>query len=173
MLRPLMSKPPRKLDRIDLKILATMQTQGRITNLKLAEAVGLSASPCLERVKRLEAAGYIKRYIADLDLDLLARNVMVFAEVTLNNHTGEDYDRFERAIADLPEVVEAWSVGGGYDYLLKFVCSDIKDYQALSESLLNAGIGIDKFFSYVVIKPAKPFGGFPLTHLAEQDDTVD
>ncbi|MFD2261822.1 Lrp/AsnC family transcriptional regulator [Lacibacterium aquatile] len=168
-----MPKPPRKLDRIDLKILATMQTQGRITNLKLAEAVGLSPSPCLERVKRLEAAGYIKRYIADLDLDLLARNVMVFAEVTLNNHTGEDYDRFERSIADLPEVVEAWSVGGGYDYLLKFVCSDIKDYQALSESLLNASIGIDKFFSYVVIKPAKPFGGFPLTHLAEQDDTVD
>lgn len=165
-----MSKTPRKLDRIDLKILATLQLQGRITNLKLAEEVGLSPSPCLERVKRLEAAGYIRRYIADLDIDRLARNVMVFAEVTLKNHKGEDYDRFERAIADLPEVAEAWSVGGGYDYLLKFVCSDIKDYQALSESLLNADIGIDKFFSYVVIKPAKPFGGFPLAHLVAQDD---
>jgi DNA-binding Lrp family transcriptional regulator len=165
-----MSKPVRKLDRIDVKILATLQTEGRITNLKLAEEVGLSPSPCLERVKRLEAAGYIRRYIAELDLDRLARNVMVFAEVTLKNHKGEDYDRFDRALAEMPEVVEAWSVGGGYDYLLKFVCSDIKDYQALSESLLNADIGIDKFFSYVVIKNAKPFGGFPLAHLLARDE---
>ncbi len=160
-----MQKTIRKLDRIDLKILSTLQANGRITNLKLADQVGLSPSPCLERVKRLEAAGYIKRYHAEIDIDRLLRNVLVFAEVTLRNHRSEDYDRFEGAIAAIPEIIEAYSVGGGYDYLLKFVCTDIKDYQALSDGLLNADIGIDKFFSYVVIKPVKPYLGYPLAHL--------
>lgn len=163
-----MTRPLRKLDRIDLRILATLQLDGRITNLKLADQVGLSPSPCLERVKRLEAAGYIRRYLTEIDLDRLCRNVAVFAEVTLANHRADDYDRFEQAIAAVPEIVEAFSIGGGYDYLLKFVCSDIKDYQALSESLLGANIGIDKFFSYVVIKPVKPFSGAPLAHLLEK-----
>ncbi len=164
-----MVKSPRKLDRTDLKILGLLQTEGRITNLKLAERVGLSPSPCLERVKRLEAAGYIKRYAAEIDLDQLCRNVLVFAEVTLKSQRSEDYERFEGVIAKIPEVIEAYSIGGGYDYLLKFVCADVRDYQILSEKMINSDMGIDKFFSHIVIKPVKAYQGMPLTHLIDKD----
>ncbi|GFZ89832.1 Lrp/AsnC family transcriptional regulator [Elstera cyanobacteriorum] len=165
-----MAKTPRKLDRTDLKLLAALQTEGRITNLKLAEKVGLSPSPCLERVKRLEAAGYIKRYSAEIDLDQLCRNVLVYAEVTLKNQRSEDYERFESVIAKIPEVIEAYSIGGGYDYLLKFVCTDVRDYQILSEKMINSDVGIDKFFSHIVIKPVKAYAGMPLHHLIEKDN---
>lgn len=164
-----MGKSPRKLDRTDLKILSLLQTEGRITNLKLAEKVGLSPSPCLERVKRLETAGYISRYSAEIDLDLLCRNVLVFAEITLKNQRSEDYERFESNIAKIPEIIEAYSIGGGYDYLLKFVCGDVKDYQILSEKMINSDMGIDKFFSHIVIKPVKPYRGMPLAHLIDKD----
>lgn len=156
----------RRLDRIDIEIMATLQTQGRLTNLKLAELVGLSPSPCLERVKRLETAGYLKRYLAELDIDRLFPNVLVFAEVTLKNHDARDFEAFEAAMRDEPQIIEAYTVGGGFDYLVKFACADIKDYHVLSERLLAAQLGIDKLFSYVVIRQAKAFAGYPLDVLA-------
>jgi Lrp/AsnC family transcriptional regulator, regulator of ectoine-degradation genes len=166
-----MGKSPRKLDRIDLKILSLLQTEGRITNLKLADKVGLSPSPCLERVRRLETAGFINRYSAEINLDMLCRNVLVFAEVTLKNQRSEDYEHFESIIAKIPEIIEANSIGGGYDYLLKFVCRDVKDYQVLSEKMINSDMSIDKFFSHIVIKPVKSYNGMPLAHLI--DKTTD
>ena len=92
---------PAKLDRIDLKILAELQKNGRITNVDLAEAVGLSPSPCLTRVKRLEQAGYIAGYGAHLRLAKLGDTLTVFTEVTLADHHREDFIRFETAILSL------------------------------------------------------------------------
>lgn len=157
-----------KLDRLDLKILAALQDNGRITNLKLSDLVGLSPSPCLERVKRLEAAGYIRRYRAMLDLERLYAHVTVFAEVTMKNHAPEDFIRFEAAIASRPEIVEAHTVGGGFDYVLRVVCADIRRYHQLSDELLAAGLGVDKIASYVVIATAKEYTGYPLAELGGQ-----
>jgi DNA-binding Lrp family transcriptional regulator len=141
-----------KLDRIDLKILSQLQKNGRITNVDLAERVNLSPSPCLMRVKRLEKAGYISGYGAHLELSKLGDTQLVFTEVTLSDHRKEDFFKFESCIKKTDEIVECHLVSGGYDYLLKFVTRSVVHYQTLMESLLDQGIGIDKYFSYIVIK---------------------
>jgi DNA-binding Lrp family transcriptional regulator len=141
-----------KLDRIDLKILAQLQKTGRITNVELADAVGLSPSPCLTRVKRLEQAGYITGYGAQINLHKLGDFLTVFTEVTLQDHKSTDFARFEAKIRTVDEIIECHLVSGGYDYLLKFVTPGVGHYQALIEHLLESNIGIEKYFSYIVIK---------------------
>ncbi|WP_454831839.1 Lrp/AsnC family transcriptional regulator [Pseudoxanthomonas wuyuanensis] len=141
-----------KLDRIDLRILSHLQKNGRITNVELANAVNLSPSPCLIRVKRLEQAGYITGYSAQLDLSKLGDTLTVFTEVTLSDHHSDDFSRFEKAIRQVDEVIECHLVSGGYDYLLKFVARGVNHYQSLMEDLLERNLGIEKYFSYIVIK---------------------
>jgi DNA-binding Lrp family transcriptional regulator len=141
-----------KLDRIDIRILAHLQKNGRISNVELAEAVGLSASPCLVRVKRLEKAGYIAGYGAHIQMQKLGDTQMIFTEVTLADHRTSDFARFEAAIRKVDEIIECHTVSGGYDYLLKFVTRNVPHYQAIIERLLESEIGIEKYFSYVVIK---------------------
>jgi DNA-binding Lrp family transcriptional regulator len=141
-----------KLDRIDLRILSQLQRKGRITNVELADAVGLSPSPCLIRVKRLEKAGYIAGYGAHLELSKLGDIQLVFTEITLQDHRREDFVKFEAAIRNVDEIAECHLVSGGYDYLLKFVTRSVVHYQTVMEGLLERNIGIEKYFSYVVIK---------------------
>ncbi|CAN7609011.1 Lrp/AsnC family transcriptional regulator [Phenylobacterium sp. LjRoot225] len=141
-----------KLDRIDLKILAQLQKSGRITNVELADAVGLSPSPCLTRVKRLEQSGYIVGYGAQINLQKLGEFITVFTEVTLEDHRSSDFVRFESKIRTIDEIMECHLVSGGYDYLLKFVTPGLGHYQSLIESLLEGNLGIEKYFSYIVIK---------------------
>ncbi|MGE0718374.1 MAG: Lrp/AsnC family transcriptional regulator [Alphaproteobacteria bacterium] len=141
-----------KLDRIDINILAQLQRNGRITNVALADAVGLSPSPCLLRVKRLEEAGYIAGYAARIDLAKLGETVTVFTEVTLHDHKREDFVKFEAAIRTIDEIVECHLISGGYDYLLKFVTRGVSHYQEIIEGILDRNIGIEKYFSYIVIK---------------------
>lgn len=154
-----------KLDAIDLKILAALQRDGRLTKIKLAEEVGLSVSPCLERMRRLEKAGFIRGYNAEIDLSKLVSASKVFVEITLGGHTAADFERFENAIADVPEVVECHAIGGGMDYLMKVVATDIDHYQQVIEALLNANIGIARYFTYIVTKPVKRARGYPIQHL--------
>ena len=144
-----------RLDAIDLRILATLQREGRITKLALAERVGLSPSPCWERLKRLEKAGYIAGYRAEIALAKLGGVTTVMVEVTLKKHGFEDFQVFERAVRKIPEIVECLATGGGIDYLLKVVTADIDAYQRLIDELLTAGIGIDRYFSYVVTRTVK------------------
>ena len=144
--------PGPKLDRIDLKILAKLQQEGRITNVELADAVGLSPSPCLTRVKRLEKAGYITGYGAHVNFSKLGEYLTVFTEVTLSEHRQGDFSRFESRIAKLDEIVECHLVSGGYDYLLKFVARGVSHYQSIMEGMLESDYGIEKYFSYIVIK---------------------
>jgi DNA-binding Lrp family transcriptional regulator len=159
---------PPKLDRIDLNILAHLQRNGRISNVDLAEAVGLSASPCLSRTKRLESAGYVVGYGARLDLAKLGEVVMVFTEVTLTDHRRSDFARFEAAIATIDEVLECHLVSGGYDYLLKFVTRGVAHYQSVVEAMLDRGLGIEKYFSYIVIKSPLMKEHYPLGRLFDQ-----
>jgi DNA-binding Lrp family transcriptional regulator len=160
-----------RLDHLDLKILATLQTAGRITNLELAETIGLSATPCLQRVRRLETSGYINAYGAELDIDRLCSNIVVFTEMTLHNHRREDFLRFERTIQSIPQILNAYLVSGGYDYLVQFIATDILEYQSIVESLLDQELGIEKYFSYVAIKQVKRSRGYPLAALVAPPET--
>ncbi|MBW8811816.1 MAG: Lrp/AsnC family transcriptional regulator [Caulobacterales bacterium] len=141
-----------KLDRIDLKILSQLQGSGRMTNVELADAVGLSPSPCLTRVKRLEQAGYITGYGAQINLKKLGDFLTVFTEVTLQDHRSPDFARFEARARNIDEIIECHLVSGGYDYLLKFVTPGVGHYQAIIEEMLEGNLGIEKYFSYIVIK---------------------
>jgi len=144
-----------KLDRIDLKILDAVHKDGRITKLALAEQVGLSATPAWLRLRKLEQAGLIRGYHADIDYRLVAPITMVLVEITLGNHRQADFDRFERAVRDTPEIASCWSVGGGIDYTLKIIARDIDAYQRLIDDLLAREIGIERYFTYIVTRTVK------------------
>ncbi|MBK1699065.1 Lrp/AsnC family transcriptional regulator [Rhodovibrio salinarum] len=154
-----------KLDAYDVRILATLQQEGRITKLKLAERIGLSPSPCWERMRRLEQAGVIRGFHADIDAAKVVRVTTVFVEVTLSSHRGEDFARFEAAVNAREEILECWSISGGSDYLLKVVTTDIERYQALIDDLLAAEIAISRYFTYIVTKRVKQAPGAPLATL--------
>ncbi len=141
-----------KLDRIDIRILHELQKNGRITNVELAELVHLSPSPCLMRVKKLQQAGYITGYSAQIDIAKLGQTITVFTEVTLKNHRQIDFARFQQAAEKVEEIIECHLISGGYDYLLKFVTGGIGEYQTIMERLTDMDIGIDKYFSFVVMK---------------------
>jgi Lrp/AsnC family transcriptional regulator of ectoine degradation len=151
-----------KLDAIDLKILDAIQRDGRITKLALAEKVGLSPTPCWMRLRKLEKAGIVSGYHARIAVRRVAPVASVMMEVTLGNHRQADFDRFERAIAGIPEITACWSVGGGVDYLMKIMARDIDAYQRLVDALLERELGIDRYFTYIVIKTVKDDDVLPL-----------
>jgi Lrp/AsnC family transcriptional regulator of ectoine degradation len=155
-----------RLDAIDLRILDAIQRDGRITKLALAEKVGLSPTPCWLRLRKLEKAGVISGYHAKVEPRAIAPIASVLMEVTLGSHRQADFDRFERAIRDLPQVVACWSVGGGVDYILKVVTRDIDAYQRLVDSLLEREIGIDRYFTYIVTRTVKEDSALPMSDLA-------
>ena len=157
--------PPLKLDRIDVKILAELQKNGRITNVELADLVALSPSPCLMRVKKLQQAGYITGYSAQINVAKLGETLTVFTEFTLKNHRPPDFARFQDALEKIDSCIECHLVSGGYDYLAKFVTSGIVDYQNIIESLIDRDLGVDKYFSFVVIKTPFVKTQIPLTRL--------
>jgi DNA-binding Lrp family transcriptional regulator len=141
-----------KLDKIDIRILCELQKNGRISNVELAELINLSPSPCLMRVKRLQTEGFITGYSAQVDVSKLGQTLTVFAEITLKNHRQIDFARFLTTVEKIDSVVECHLVSGGYDYLVKFITAGISEYQALMERLVEMDIGIDKYFSFVVLK---------------------
>ncbi|TIP29942.1 MAG: Lrp/AsnC family transcriptional regulator [Mesorhizobium sp.] len=141
-----------KLDKIDIKILSQLQKNGRVTNVELADLVNLSPSPCLMRVKKLQAEGFITGYSAQIDVSKLGQTLTIFTEVTLKHHQQNDFARFLTAIQKVDSVVECHLVSGGYDYLVKFVTAGISEYQTIMERMIELDIGIDKYFSFVVLK---------------------
>ncbi|MER8482185.1 Lrp/AsnC family transcriptional regulator [Mesorhizobium sp. M1322] len=154
-----------KLDQIDLKILDAVQRDGRITKLALADKVGLSPTPCWMRLRKLEKAGIVAGYHAKVAMRAVAPVATVLMEVTLANHRQADFNRFERVIRDVPEIVACWSVGGGVDYLLKVMARDIDAYQRLVDVLLEREIGIDRYFTYIVTKTVKEEVALPVADL--------
>jgi DNA-binding Lrp family transcriptional regulator len=157
-----------KLDRLDVSILSHLQRNGRISNVDLANSVGLSPSPCLIRVKRLEKAGYITGYGAHVELAKLGSMQIVFTQVTLSDHRREDFDRFEAAVRSVDEIVECHLVSGGFDYLLKFITSGVAHYHSIAEQVLRQSVNIEKYFSYIVIKSTFDKGYYPIEKLYAQ-----
>jgi Lrp/AsnC family transcriptional regulator of ectoine degradation len=134
----------------------------RVSNVKLAEAVHLSPSACLDRLRALEKHGVIARYIADFDLEMLGGTVMLFVEVVLENHRESDFDRFLAAIRQREEVLECFKIGGRIDYLMRVICRDIAHYNELSDTMSRGDLGVEKFHGHVVLATDKGFGGYPL-----------
>lgn len=160
-----------KLDPIDLRILEAIQQDGRITKLALAEKIGLSPTPCWLRLRKLEQAGIVIGYYARLNLRAVAPITTVMMEVTLGGHRQADFDRFERAIRDVPEIVTCWSLGGGIDYLLKVMAADIDAYQRLVDNLLGREIGIARYFTYIVTRTVKEELVLPVARLLPPEET--
>mgnify|MGYP002403144026 CR=1 FL=1 len=151
------------LDRIDRRILAALQADGRLTNQALAEQVALSPSACLVRVRRLEKAGIIEGYGARLNPWALDIGVILYAEVWLEGQNPARLARFEAALADIPEIVEATYVSGPYEYLIKAVAPDISAWTALSEELIAGDLGVEKVVTHVLMKKPKRFTGYPVS----------
>lgn len=155
------------LDAVDLRILERLQTDARITNAALAQAVHLSASACLSRVRRLEKQGVIGRYGADIDLSRVAPFVLLFCEVTLKNHREADFQRFLAAIRRRDEVLDCFKINGRIDYLMRVLCRDIDHYNELSDFMARDELGVEKFHGHVVMASDKRFAGYPLRLLRE------
>ena len=144
-----------KLDARDLEILRVLADEGRITKAELAARVGLSASPCWERLRRLEAAGLIEGYHARIALKKLGAHVTVFVAVELADHTPAKFRAFEDRVQTYGEITACWALGGGFDYLMQIVTRDIDAYQRLIDEMLEARIGLARYFTYIVTKPVK------------------
>jgi Lrp/AsnC family leucine-responsive transcriptional regulator len=151
------------LDRIDVKILQLLQANGRITNTELADKVGLSATPCSERVKTLERLGYIESYSAKLNPRLLQLELLVFVEITLIRTSPDVFEEFSQAIVVLPQVLECHLVSGNFDYLIKARVANMAAYrQLLGETLLTLP-GVSDSRTYVVMEEVKEAQTIPVT----------
>ncbi len=151
-----------KLDARDFDILRVLSREGRMSKARLSEAIGLSPTPVWERLKKLEKAGVVEGYGARINLRKLGPSVTVFVSVELSDHRQASFRAFEAAIADRPEISACWALGGGFDYLLQVVARDIEAYQVLIDALLDAQIGIERYFTYIVTKQVKGAGLPPL-----------
>jgi len=161
------TKRPPALDRIDVKILADLQRNGRSTMQDLAAKVGLSPRASLERVRRLEAAGIIAGYRAVIDLARLSRPVNIFAEIILAKHAQQVL--VERRLAAMEEVVECWEVTGATDYVARFICADLAAYEALTARLIDdPNLGIARIVSHVALRPVRRFAGYPESLLSHE-----
>ncbi len=150
------------LDRIDLRILQVLQADGRISNLKLAEAIGLSPTAVLARTQRLQRDGYILGYEARLDPFKLGRGMMVFVEVLLDRTTPHVFDAFKAAVQVHDEIMECHMVAGGFDYLLKTRMADMAAYRAFAGQVLWQLPGVRETRTYAVMEEVKNLTRLPL-----------
>lgn len=150
------------LDQIDRKLLAELQAEGRVTNVDLAARVGLTAPPCLRRVRALEDDGVIRGYHADLDASQLGFAIMVFAMVSLRSQAEEDLKAFEDHIGTLAEVRECHMLNGEIDFILKIVSKDLQSFQEFLTSKLTPAPNVASVKTSLTIRTAKYTPGVPL-----------
>ena len=151
-----------KLDSIDRRILRELQADGRVSYTDLAPKVGLTTSPCLERVRRLERAGVIKGYTAVIEPRALGTGLLVFVELSLTYTSPEIFADFKRAIARLPEILECHLVSGHFDYLIKARIPDMNAYRALLGELLRHLPGVRNSKTLVVMEEVKETTRIPI-----------
>jgi len=156
-----------KLDRIDLKILQEIQHDGAITNLELADKVGLSASPCARRVKQLEDAAIIGRQVTLLDPSRLGLKLMALIQIAMDRHTPDRFEEFESRVRGYPEVVECLLITGqSADYLLKVMVPDMEYYQEFLLNKITRISGVSDVHSSFIMRQVVDTTEIPLHHLA-------
>ncbi|WP_447595541.1 Lrp/AsnC family transcriptional regulator [Aquipseudomonas campi] len=153
------------LDAFDQRILDALQQDGRLSNVQLAEQIGLSPSPCLRRVRLLEEAGVIRRYQADLDRDSIGLGLTVFVGIKVERHHEEQAESFRQAVIGLPEVISVHLVSGEADFLLQVVVPDLRAYEHFLTGTLLKLPGVRDIRSNFAIQTVKAPGPLPLHHL--------
>ena len=159
----------KKLDAIDLKILDELQRDGRLSNVALAKMVGLSPTPCTERVRALEASGIIAGYSARLDSARLDLGLLVFIEIAIDRTSQDAFDQFAAAMLRIPQVQECHMVAGGFDYLIKVRVPDMAAYRAFLGEVLSKVPGIRATHSYAVMERVKESAAVDLSHMHAAD----
>nr|WP_218173403.1 Lrp/AsnC family transcriptional regulator [Pseudomonas gingeri] len=159
--------PKIKLDAYDRKILSALQRDGRLSNVELAEQIGLSASPCLRRVRMLEEAGVIRGYQVNLDRDEVGLGLTVFVGVKVERHHEADAEAFRLAVTALPQVISAFLVSGESDFLLQVVVPDLRAYERFLTGELLRLPGVRDIRSNFAIQAVKTPGPLPLDHLPD------
>ena len=162
--------PPPVLDDIDRQILRLLQADGRMTNAALADAVGLTATPMLARIKKLEQSGVIQRYAAIVDRSAVGNGTLAYAEVKLAEHRLPTHTKFVEAVCAFPEVLEVHHVAGDEDFLLKVVARDIEEYEHFLLHRLTRVPGIDRVTTTFVLSTRKAETALPIGARPEEDD---
>ena len=150
------------LDQIDRRLLSELQNEGRVTNVELAHRVGLTAPPCLRRVRGLEESGVIKGYHAELDASKLGFAITVFALVSLKSQAEDSLRQFEDHMKNLPEVRECHMLNGEIDFILKVVSKDLQSFQEFLTSKLTPAPNVASVKTSLTIRTAKQLPGVPL-----------
>lgn len=160
-----------KLDAIHKKIIEVLQENARISNLELADRINLSPSACLKRTKKLEEHGYIRNYLVDLDLDRLCEHIEVLASIMLlEKRAGATTTAFEEAICGIPQTVECVKVSGEVDYMARFICTSVAQYNEITERLISRNLGVARIVSHFVLSTPKRFWKYPLDALLRVDE---
>ena len=155
----------KEIDKIDRNILNELQRDGRISNVELSKRIGLSPTPCLERLRRLERQGYILGYTAVLNPQMLDASLLVFVEVTLIRSTSDIFEKFSAAVNDLDEIQECHLVSGDFDYLLKTRVPDMKAYRRLLGETLLVLPNVGDTRTYVVMEELKQTNNLTIKYL--------
>ena len=150
------------LDKISKKILSELQNDGRISNVDLAARVNLSPAACLERVRKLQEAGYILGYAAQLNPELLDVSLLVFIEVVLDRTTADVFEAFKKSVQSIPEIMECHMVAGGFDYLIKARVQDMTAYRAFLGETLVTMPGVRETRTYAVLEEVKATTALPI-----------
>lgn len=158
----------KSLDRIDLKILKALQLNARLSYVELAERVGLSTTPCMERVKRLEAQGYIQGYHAHVNAAALGLELLVYLEITLSNQSAESFQAFKETVHNMAYVQECHLISGPSDYLLKLRLPNLQSYRTYLGELLLALPNVRESKSHIVIEEVKQEDRAPLELIAHR-----
>lgn len=143
------------LDAADIRILSALQQHGHLSKSRLAELVGLSSTPCWVRVARLEKAGLIRGYHADLALEKIVDLTKVVVTVSLGSHRRADFDRFEAYVRQHDEITDCVATGGGTDYVMTAVTASLPAFQDLMDGMLTAELGITRYMTYIVTREVK------------------
>lgn len=157
------------LDRIDLKILQKLQEDGRITNKELAEQINLSPSACHQRTQRLISERWVEGFVGNINIDKLCAPVQCIATISLNSHAPANFQFLERRIAALPEALEAYTVSGNCDFIVRFACAQMSRYMLITNALLNDCQEISNISTHVVMKASKRFCGYPIKQLLKRE----
>jgi len=143
------------LDATDIRILNALQNYGNLRKSKLAEAVNLSPTPCWVRLNKLKKSGLIKGYSANIALDQIIDITSVIVTISLSHHRKSDFEKFENYIKNISEITECIATGGGTDYIMKVITSNLSKFQELMNELISDDLKIDKYMTYIITKNIK------------------
>ncbi len=164
---------PKNLDRLDLRILETLQDDGRMTNKELAEHVNLSPSACHQRLQRLISEGWILGFTGRINIERLCAPVQCIATVSLSSHSPDAFGMLERRVAVLPEALEAYTVSGSCDFIIRFSCAHMTRYMMITNSLIQDCPEIANISTHVIMKQSKVFAGYPVKELLSRQNIAD